>query len=48
MIKRICDTLKIWGEEEKKKKKIKQLTIQKILEIDLVKKTNVNRSTLQM
>lgn len=47
MIKRICDTLKIWGEEEKKKK-IKQLTIQKILEIDLVKKTNVNRSTLQM
>lgn len=36
MIKRICDTLKIWGEEEKKK--IKQLTIQKILEIDLLLK----------
>lgn len=37
MIKRICDTLKIWREEEKKKK-IKQLTNQKILEIDLLLK----------
>lgn len=47
MIKRICDTLKIWREEEKKKNQ----TVDKLENFrnrPLVKKTNVNRSTLQM